>query len=118
MNFDRHPVTGLLAKITNEDAIKQSIRNLVLTTMTERFYRPTLGSKIKSLMFDPIDVLTEDMLNTSIANCVKQEPRAKLLRVDVIGVPDNNAYHITVYFECVNLPGQSFAVSMILKRVR
>jgi phage baseplate assembly protein W len=63
-NFDKNPVTGNLARVTNEDAIKQSLRNLVLTNRTERFYQPHIGSKVQSLLFDPMGPETEDLLRS------------------------------------------------------
>jgi phage baseplate assembly protein W len=118
MNLDKNPVTGLLVKLTNENAIKQSIKNLVLTSLGERFYRPLTGSKTKTVLFDPIDPVTEDLLRTSITNCINLEPRARLVNLQVVGNVENHRYDVAIHFECVNLPGQIFTVSLILKLIR
>lgn len=118
-NLETNPVTGLLAKATNEQAVKQSIRNLVMTTKTERFQRSDIGSKIRSLLFEPIDTNTEELLRTTITETIRNnEPRAKVVGVVVQANAEMNAYNIMIYFEILNLHDQEFSLSLVLHRVR
>ncbi len=118
-DFSKNPLTGLLAMAHNEESVKQSLRNLVLTDRTERFYHPDIGSKIHSLLFEPMDVVTEELLKTTITESIKNnEPRAKLHNVDINSQPDYNAYFINIVFEIVNIPNETFDFSIILRRVR
>lgn len=118
-NLDLNPVTGFLAKVTNEQAVKQSIRNLVLTTKTERFQRSDIGSKIKSLLFDPIDINTEELIRTTIMETIRNnEPRANVLEVVVQANNELNAYNVSLYFEILNLPYKQFDLQLVLYRVR
>lgn len=118
-NFDTNPVTGLLARVTNEEAVKQSIKFLILTRLTERFYDPHKGSKVNAVLFDPIDAITENQLRTSITTCIDQfEPRANLLNVVVNGHPERNAYFVEIWFTIINIPNKTFNVNVVLKRVR
>ena len=118
IDFSKNPVTGNLAKITNEEAIKSSLRNLVLTNLGTRPYEPLLGSKIKSILFDPIDSITEGTLKSSIKESCAKEPRANILDIDVAGNVDRNLYTVKITFECINIPNQSFTVNLIIKRIR
>jgi len=118
-SFDKNPVTGFLARVTNEESIKQSIKNLILTDRTERFYHPRIGSKIHSLLFEPLDDVTAQMIKDTIEETIKNnEPRAKLINIEAIPYEQNNAYYITIYFYIINIPDQPVQVSIILNRVR
>ncbi len=118
-SFSKNPQTGYLGMVQNEDAVKQSVRNLVLTERTERPYQPWIGSKINSLLFDPLDQLTSDALKVAIEDTIRNnEPRAQLLEVDVIANEDLDAYLINVIFSILNIPGQNFDLNLILRRAR
>lgn len=119
MDFNKNPVTGLLAKVTNGDAVAQSIKMLVLTRLHERLYQPTLGSKAHALLFDMVDTMTTHGLHSTITQCIKNhEPRAQVQDVQVLELTDQNAYRVTVLFNLINIHDQLFQVNMILKRVR
>lgn len=118
-NMDVNPVTGFLAKVTNEQAIKQSLRNLILTTKTERFQRSDIGSKIKSILFDPVDINTEELLKTTISETIRNnEPRVNLLKLVVRSNSELNAYEISIYFEILNFPNKEYNLALTLHRVR
>lgn len=122
ITFERNPVTGLLKKISNEDAIKQSVILTVLTTLGERFYQPHFGSKIETSLFDLADATTSELIKSTIEISLKNfEPRALVRDVSVhptYPVDDTHAYTVIVQFECINLPGQMFEVEIDLKRLR
>ncbi len=118
-DFDKNPQTGYLASVTNEEAVKQSIRNLVLTQRTERFYRASIGSKIWSLLFEPVDEVTTMNIRNAINETLKySEPRAIIREVQVIPNADLNMYVVNIIFSIVNIPDQKFDLSVILRRVR
>lgn len=119
INFDKNPVTGFMARVTNEEAVKQSIRNLVLTMRTERFYDPNIGSKVSALLFEPIDEITAEAIQREIRQTIdNKEPRASLIEVIVNPQYDLNAYFITVVFSIINIPDQTFNLDLILRRIR
>ena len=118
-NLDKNPLTGFLAKVKNEDAVKQSVRNLILTERTERFMQPQIGSKIHTLLFEPLDQHSADLLRTTIRETINtNEPRAVLNDVTVEPREDLNVYFVSVYFGIRNVPEESFNLSLILRRVR
>lgn len=111
LSFDLHPVTKDLPILINERAIIRSIRNLVETIPTERFFNLELGSNVRSSLFDFVDFATasviEDQIQTTIAN---YEPRVTNLKVEVNPSPDTNEFEVTVNFEIIGqeVPVQQF----------
>ena len=111
LSFDPHPITKDLPILKNERAISRSVRNLVQTIPGERFFNPIIGSDVRRLLFDFIDVGTataiEDEILTTISNF---EPRVNNVSVQVDAQYDNNELNVTVFFDIVGLevPTQSF----------
>jgi phage baseplate assembly protein W len=117
-NMDFHPLTGDIARVTNEDAVKQSIKQLVLTGLTERPYEPMTGSKLASLLFDPMDSQTTNLIKSTIETTLENnEPRASPLRVVVQADEANNLYRVSVIFSIIN-SSNDVVLNLILKRVR
>jgi phage baseplate assembly protein W len=103
LNFVAHPVTGDITKRYDENAIKQSIKNLVLTTNYERPFHPEIGSQITNLLFEPMSPLTQNMLEMSIYNTIRNfEPRVELLKVTVTFDNDNHHVYASIVFKIVN----------------
>ena len=68
ISFEANPNTNDFSAVTNENAIKQSIRNLVLTSFGERPFQPTIGSRVRGLLFEPFDVFMSEDLKDEISN--------------------------------------------------
>jgi len=118
-NFDLNPITGLLAKVSNEESIKQALKNLILTKRTERFYNQFIGTRINSMLFEPLDNLTAESLRTEIQTTIQNnEPRVKVTRIDVIPNEDLNAYNVIIQFYALNKSMETVSLELILKRVR
>ena len=111
LSFSPHPVTRDLPVLVNERAISRSVRNLVETIPTERFFNSLIGTDIRDSLFDNFTPLTvtvmEDQIRTTIAN---YEPRVNNVKLEVIGLPDRNTLEVKVLFDIVGLdqPVQSF----------
>jgi len=118
-NLDLHPLSGDIAKITNAEAIKQSIKNLVLTNYGERFFNPTLGSSLNKSLFEPIDGFTLNDMQSSIVNTITfHEPRANLIECVVsASTRDENSAVATIVFSIINT-GETASLNLILRRVR
>jgi len=102
-DFYRNPVSQDLARITNEEAVKQSIRNLLLTDKGERPYQPKLGSDIRKLLFENIMPDTVILAKQIIRETIETyEPRANLIGVDVLANPDLHTIQIIVVFNVIN----------------
>ena len=117
-NFTVHPIKGDLVLLNDTDAVKRSIRNLVLTDPYERFFNPTIGSGVKASLFENISRDTENIIRIRITETIENfEPRANLINVAVKALPDQNAYNVTIIFS-VNNNTQPVQLGFILRRVR
>jgi len=119
LSFSPHPVTKDLPVLLNERAITRSVRNLVETMPTERFFNPLLGTDVRESLFENFTRSTvyviEDQIRETILN---YEPRVSNLVVEVDGRPDLNELEIKVLFDIngLTVPTQSF--SFILEPTR
>lgn len=111
-------LVGDLYVLTDADAVKTSIRNLVLTDPNERFFRPNLGGGIKRSLFSNITPNTEEIIRTQIKHTIQNfEKRANLIQVLVNAVPDENRYDVSVTFSVINSSTVE-RLDLILYRVR
>lgn len=118
VNLDKHPLNGSLARVTNENSVKQSIRQLILTDMYERPYQPNLGSKLYSLLFEPMNELIVPLIERTIEDTIRlYEPRATLRYVKVTPVESRNEYTVNIVFSLVNTIGD-IQMDLIIKRIR
>ena len=111
LSFSPHPVTNDLPVLTNERAIIRSVRNLVETIPSERFFNSLIGTGIRDSLFDNFDrstvMIIEDEVRQVVAN---YESRVTNVGVKVSANTDDNFLSVTVFFEIVGLqlPQQSF----------
>ena len=111
LSFEPHPVTKDLPVLVNERAIVRSVRNLVETIPTERFFNSNLGSSIRDMLFDNFAgssvMIIEDMIRTTVRN---YEPRVGDIGVEIDMVPELNNVKVKVLFDIIGLeaPVQSF----------
>ena len=118
-SFDPHPVTKDLPVLTNERAIIRSVRNLVETIPTERFFQPLLGTDVRDSLFEFVDFGTARVIEDQIKNTIRfYEDRVENLKVQVEPRPDNNSFNVNVFFDIVgkDFPPQAF--SFILEATR
>ena len=119
LSFEPHPVTNDLPILKNERAISRSIRNIVETIPTERFFNSNFGSEVRSSLFGIVDFATlsiiEDQIKTSINT---YEPRVGNVQVNVIPELDSNSLEITIIFDIIgqDFPTQEF--TFILEATR
>ena len=119
LSFSPHPVTKDLPILKNESAIRRSVRNIVETIPTEKFFNPQFGSDVYKSLFDFVDFGTaniiQDQIKTSINNF---EPRVDNVRVEVDPEPDLNQFEVTIIYDIVGqeFPTQEF--TFILEATR
>lgn len=119
LSFDPHPVTKDLPVLINQRAIIRSVRNLVETIPNERFFNPSLGSNVRSSLFDFVDYATASTIQDQIVEVINNyEPRVTNVVVQVDPIPDLNEFEVTVTFEIIGqeIPVQQF--SFILEATR
>ena len=119
LSFSPHPVTRDLPVLVNERAISRSVRNLVETIPTERFFNSLIGTDIRDSLFENFTPLTvtvmEDQIRTTISN---YEPRVNNVRLEVIGLPDRNTLEVKVLFDIVGLDQLVQSFNFILEPTR
>ena len=120
LSFNPHPVTKDLTVLRNENAIKRSVRNIVQTIPTERFFNSILGSDVRDLLFDNfVDFGTASVIEDQIKIAIENfEPRVDNLQVNVDPRPDQNEFEVNILFDIIGqeFPAQSF--SFILQAAR
>lgn len=123
LDFIAHPTTKDVVKKKGFDAIKRSVRNLVLTNFYDRPFRPGIGSNAQKILFDNINPFTATFLRDAIEEVIINfEPRVKLREDENNGIvvninPDNNGYDVTISFSIINT-GAPVTFSLFLERLR
>ena len=119
LSFTRHPITGDIAKLTDADAVKRSVRNLINTDLYERPFHPEIGSNIRKTLFEPVDVSTAEDLSTYIEECIVNfEPRVELKSVQVNATNDMNGYNVIIEFYLVNSQDGLETIEIGMERLR
>ena len=111
LSFSPHPVTKGLPVLTNERAITRSVRNLVETIPTERFFNSRLGTDIRDSLFENFERSTVMVIEDQVRNTIRNfEPRVGEIGVEVDALMDNNTLEVKVLFEIdgLDVPTQSF----------
>ena len=119
LSFEPHPVTKDLPVLKNERAIIRSVRNIVETIPTEKFFNPLFGSDVYRSLFDFVDFGTASIIQEQIKTSLKNfERRIDNVKVEVEPRPDDNDFEITVIFDIIGqeFPKQEF--SFILEATR
>ncbi|MBG46648.1 MAG: hypothetical protein CMB76_09075 [Euryarchaeota archaeon] len=102
ISFNANPSTGDFGVVKNENAIKQSVRNLILTMFGERPFQPSIGSRVKMLLFEPWDPFAVDTIKSEIFNVIKRlEPRVRCTGVGLRDESDINSVHISIDYTIV-----------------
>ena len=102
VSFNANPSTGDFGVVKNENAIKQSVRNLILTQFGERPFQEEIGSRVNTLLFEPWDPFSVDSLKSEIFNCLSRlEPRIECTNVEVRDESDINAVQIGIDYTIV-----------------
>lgn len=116
--FLQHPVSNDLGRIYDAEAVKTSIRHLILTNKYERRLNPQIGSNVQKILFEPMDGTTTSVLQNYIRETIQNyEPRAILQSVIVTPDYDNQSYQISIIFSTV-FTQNAVNLSFYLYRVR
>ena len=119
LSFKRHPVTNDILALTNEDAIKRSVRNLVETVNEERFFNPLIGSHVRESLFKLADNSLRATLKTQIRTTIENfEPRVNLTDVIVNHPNDTNDLEITIVYDIIGQEASPQEITFILQPTR
>ena len=117
--FSAKGVSKDISKVTDIQAVKRSIRNLVLTNHYEKPFHPEIGSGVRDMLFEPMTPITANILARKIEDVIENfEPRAKLIGVRAQPNLDRNEYEVTIEFYVVNTPTELVDLTVMLERLR
>ena len=117
--FAKKATSKDISKVTDIQAVKRSVRNLILTNHYEKPFHPEIGSGVRDMLFEPMTPLTAYMLARQVENVVENwEPRARLIGVRASPNLDRNEYEITIEFYVVNTPTELVDLTVFLERLR
>ena len=118
LDFGLNSVTKDVNKLTDAEAVKRSVRNLINTNHYERFFRPELGSGLRGLLFEPVNEITTQFIKQKIIELLNfYEPRIILTSVIVDNQMDANAYSVRISFNIIGTQ-TPIQVETFLERLR
>jgi phage baseplate assembly protein W len=113
-----NPISEDLAVKRDEEAVKESIKNLILTDKGERLMQPLLGGNIRAMLFENNTPATIKMIQEQVKDTIRQyEPRATLIDVTVQSSLDETAIEVAIFFYINNIE-QPISVTVFLERTR
>ena len=113
-----HPIRKDLNVLKDDNAVKNAVKNLLITNRNERPFQPFLGANLRGLLFEPADALTKIALKENILNVlVNHEPRIIVQDIDIKDLADQNAYRILVKFKIKEYDSND-TVEIVLRRLR
>ena len=119
LNFTTNPVTNDVTTLTDVNAVKRSVRNLLLTNHYDRPFHPEICSNVQALLFENFGPITGNQLSRTIEEMIANfEPRARVENVECYPVPDTNTYDVRIYFYVENLPAELIEFQTLLEAMR
>ena len=118
LDFGRNTVTNDVNKLTDVEAVKRSVRNLINTNHFERPFHPELGGNVRALLFEPMTPLTALNLQRKIEEVLKNfEPRANITQILADPDIDRNGYRLEIRFYVIGIQNP-ITVETFLERLR
>ncbi len=115
LSFKRHPVTNDVLTVSDEDAIKRSVKNIIFTILGEKPFEPEFGSVINNSLFELNTSLNEMKVSDEIKQSLLNfEPRIDNIRVTVSIYPDSNELNCTVQYDIVGISAPTQEVDVLL----
>ena len=108
-----------LNKVTDIEAVKRSVRNLILTNTFEKPFHPEIGGNVRGLLFENMTPMVSAVITRKIEDSIiNHEPRARLVGVKTQPDFDTNGYNVSVFFYVVNAPTELVELNTFLERLR
>jgi len=118
LDFGRNIVTNDVNKLTDVEAVKRSVRNLINTNHFERPFHPEIGGNVRALLFEPMTPLTALNLQRKIEEVLSNfEPRAKITQIIADPDMDRNGYRLEIRFYVIGIQNP-ITVETFLERLR
>ena len=117
--FGRKQASDDINKVADIQAVKRSVRNLVLLNHYEKPFHPEIGSGVRDMLFENMSPLTSHALTIEIEDVIVNfEPRVQLVGVRALPNLDRNEYEVTIEFYVVNTPTELVDLTIFLEVLR
>ena len=117
--FSKKAASNDISKVNDIQAVKRSVRNLILLNHYEKPFHPEIGSGVRDVLFENMTPTTSHILTRKIEMVIEQfEPRARLISVKAFPNLDRNEYECTISFYVVNAPTELVDLTVFLERLR
>jgi len=117
--FTKKTVGSDVNKVTDIQAVKRSLRNLINLNEFEKPFHPEISGGIRDMLFEPMSPIVAAVLARKIEDVIKNfEPRCRLVSVRSLPDFDRNIYNVTIEFYIVNAPTELVDLSVMLERIR
>ena len=113
-----HPIREDIIPLRDDNAIKNSIKNLLQTNRFERPFQSQTGADLRGLLFEPADSITKGLIKDKIKSTIKRfEPRVVLQNILIEDEPNKNLYRVQIQFKIKEFDIDD-AVEIVLRRLR
>ena len=117
--FKKHPITGDLPIKRDVEAVKQSVRNILLTRRGEKFFDPNFGGSLTEFLFENFDPIVEAEMNQRIVNTLRNyEPRVKVLNIEIEDLSERNALQLRLEVQILSPENLTTDIEFIIERLR
>jgi len=117
--FGKKGTNSDVNKVEDIQAVKRSVRNLVLLNEHEKPFHPEIHSGVRDMLFENMTPVVSNILARKIEDVITNfEPRARLQTVRAIPNFEKNAYEVSIEFFVVNTPTELVDMSIMLERIR
>ena len=118
LSLPLHPIRKDIIPLKDDDAIKNAVKNLILTNFYERPFQPEKAAHLRGILFEPADTITKIELKERIQNVLEDyEPRVKLNQIQIRDNSERNHWDITIFFKIKQF-NQVYSVNVVLQRLR
>ena len=117
--FGKKTSNADIQKVTDVQAVKRSLRNLVQLNTYEKPFHPEIAGGVREMLFEPMSPILAAMIARKVEDVIENfEPRARLVSVRAFPDLDRNAYEVSVEFYVVNTPTELVDLTVMLERLR
>ena len=117
--FGKKTSNSDVAQVVDIQAVKRSVRNLVLMNTYEKPFHPEIASGVRGMLFELMTPITAVILSKQIEDVINNfEPRARLISVTSLPDLDRNLYEVSIEFYVVNTPTELVDLTLFLERLR
>ena len=118
LNFTIHPVKKDINKNVGTMAVVNSVKNLILTNYYEKPFHPEIGSNVRKLLFEPIDMITASAIEREITQTIQNfEPRVSIIKIETKPNYDEDGYQVILTFQINNITSP-VTITFQLERLR